>query len=66
MSVRSVEFPDGYQVRITGGQMVSALSAAELVIASNAGASAITVAVTPPEPKRGTSQDARRPGRPIG
>jgi hypothetical protein len=36
ISVPSVEFPDGYQVSVTGGEVVSAPNAAELVIASNA------------------------------
>jgi endoglycosylceramidase len=46
ISVPSVEFPDGYQVSVTGGEVVSAPNAAELVIASN-GASTVTVTVSP-------------------
>ena len=42
---RSVEFPDGYQVSVTGGDVRSAPNAAELVIASN-GASTVTVTVS--------------------
>jgi len=47
IAVPTVEFPDGYQVSVTGGDVVSAPNAAELVIASNAGASAVTVTVSP-------------------
>jgi endoglycosylceramidase len=47
ISVPSVEFPDGYQVTVTGGEVVSAPNAAELVIASNSGASTISVTVSP-------------------
>ncbi|HTZ15002.1 MAG TPA: cellulase family glycosylhydrolase [Mycobacterium sp.] len=47
ISVPSVEFPDGYTVSVTGGEVVSAPNAAELVIASNAGASTISVTVSP-------------------
>ncbi|MFZ0715306.1 cellulase family glycosylhydrolase, partial [Mycobacterium sp.] len=46
ISVPSVEFPDGYQVSVTGGEVVSAPNAAELVIASNSGASTVTVTVS--------------------
>jgi len=46
ISVPSVEFPDGYQVSVTGGEVVSAPNAAELVIASNPGASAVSVTVS--------------------
>ena len=45
IAVPSVEFPDGYQVSVTGGEVVSAPNAAELVIASN-GASTVTVTVS--------------------
>jgi endoglycosylceramidase len=45
IAVPSVEFPDGYQVSVTGGDVVSAPNAAELVIASN-GASTVTVTVS--------------------
>ena len=47
ISVPSVEFPDGYAVSVTGGEVVSAPNAAELVIASNSGASTVSVTVTP-------------------
>jgi endoglycosylceramidase len=47
ISVPSVEFPDGYQVSVTGGEVVSAPHAADLVIASNAGASTVAVTVSP-------------------
>jgi endoglycosylceramidase len=47
IAVPTVEFPDGYQVSVTGGDVVSAPNAAELVIASNTGASAVTVTVSP-------------------
>jgi endoglycosylceramidase len=45
ISMPSVEFPDGYQVSVTGGEVLSASNAAELVIVSN-GASAVSVTVT--------------------
>jgi endoglycosylceramidase len=45
ISVPSVEFPDGYQVSVTGGEVMSAPNAAELVIASS-GASTVTVTVS--------------------
>ena len=47
ISVPAVEFPDGYTVSVTGGEVVSAPDAAELVIASNSGASTISVTVSP-------------------
>jgi endoglycosylceramidase len=43
--IPSGEFPDGYQVSVTGGEVMSAPNAAELVIASN-GASTVTVTVS--------------------
>jgi endoglycosylceramidase len=46
ISVPSVEFPDGYQVSVTGGEVVSAPNADELVIASNSGAITVTVTVS--------------------
>ena len=46
ISVPSVEFPNGYQVSVTGGEVVSLPNAAELVIASNGGASTVTVTVS--------------------
>ncbi|MFY9764541.1 MAG: endoglycoceramidase, partial [Mycobacterium sp.] len=47
ISVPSVEFPDGYQVSVTGGGVVSAPNASDLIIASNAGASTGAVTVGP-------------------
>ncbi|WP_125079610.1 cellulase family glycosylhydrolase [Mycobacterium sp. P7213] len=47
ISVPPSLYPDGYQVTVTGGQVVSAANAPVLVIASNAGAATITVTVTP-------------------
>jgi endoglycosylceramidase len=47
ISVPAVEFPDGDTVSVTGGEVVSAPNAAELVIASNAGATTLTVTVSP-------------------
>jgi endoglycosylceramidase len=47
ISVPSVEFPGGYTVGVTGGEVVSGPNAAELVIASDSGASTISVAVNP-------------------
>jgi endoglycosylceramidase len=46
ISVPAVEFPNGYEVSVVGGQVVSAPDAPELVIASNAGASTVSVVVT--------------------
>ena len=46
ISVPNVEFPGGYQVSVTGGEVVSAPNAAELVIASSPGASAVTITVS--------------------
>ncbi len=45
IAIPSVEFPDGYQVSVTGGEVMSAPNAAELVIASS-GASTVTVTVS--------------------
>jgi endoglycosylceramidase len=47
ISVPSVEFPNGYQVSVTGGEVVSAPNAPELVIASDAGANTVNVVVSP-------------------
>ncbi len=47
ISVPAVEFPNGYQVSVTGGQVVSAPNAPELVIASDDGAGTVNVVVTP-------------------
>jgi endoglycosylceramidase len=46
ISVPAVEFPNGYDVSVVGGHVVSAPDAPELVIASNAGASTVSVVVT--------------------
>ena len=46
IAVPSVQFRDGYTVSVTGGEVVSAPNAAELVIASNSGASTVTVSVS--------------------
>jgi endoglycosylceramidase len=46
ISVPSVEFPNGYDVVVTGGHVVSAPDASELVIASDNGASTVSVVVT--------------------
>jgi endoglycosylceramidase len=47
ISAPTVAFPDGYDVQVTGGYVVSAPDAAELVIASQPGAKTITVVVNP-------------------
>jgi endoglycosylceramidase len=47
ISVPTVEFPNGYQATVTGGQVVSAPNAPVLVIASDDGASTINVVVSP-------------------
>jgi endoglycosylceramidase len=47
ISVPTVEFPDGYTVAVTGGEVVSAPNATELIIESNSGASTITITVSP-------------------
>jgi endoglycosylceramidase len=47
ISVPSVEFPNGYTATVTGGEVVSAPNAAELVIASDSGASTVSVTVSP-------------------
>jgi endoglycosylceramidase len=47
ISVPTVEFPNGYSVIVTGGEVVSAPNATELVIASNTGATAVSVTVSP-------------------
>jgi endoglycosylceramidase len=46
ISVPTVEFPNGYTVAVTGGEVVSAPNAPELVIASDSGASTVSVVVT--------------------
>ncbi|OBI32513.1 hypothetical protein [Mycolicibacter sinensis] len=47
ISVPTVEFPSGYQVTVTGGEVISAPNAPALIIASNAGATAVSVTVSP-------------------
>jgi endoglycosylceramidase len=47
ISVPSVEYPNGYDVVVTGGHVVSAPDAPELVIASDNGASTVSVEVIP-------------------
>jgi endoglycosylceramidase len=47
ISVPSVEFPNGYDVSVTGGHVVSGPDAAQLVIASDPGASTVSVTVSP-------------------
>lgn len=46
ISVPTVEFPSGYQVSVVGGHVVSAPNAPKLVIASDAGATTISVVVS--------------------
>jgi endoglycosylceramidase len=47
ISAPGVEYPNGYQVSVTGGQVVSAPNAPELVIASDSGADTVNVTVSP-------------------
>ncbi len=47
ISVPAVEFPNGYQVSVTGGEVLSAPNAPQLVIASDADANTVNVVVTP-------------------
>ncbi|MCV7385467.1 cellulase family glycosylhydrolase [Mycolicibacter longobardus] len=47
ISVPTSIYPDGYQVEVTGGNVVSAANAPVLVIASDGGANTVTVKVTP-------------------
>lgn len=46
ISTPTVEFPSGYQVTVTGGHVVSAPNAPQLVIASDDGAATVRVVVT--------------------
>lgn len=46
ISTPAVQYPDGYEVVVTGGHVVSAPNDAKLVIASDPGATVITVTVT--------------------
>jgi endoglycosylceramidase len=45
ISVPAIEYPNGYHVDVTGGHVVSAANAPELVIASDPGASSVNVTV---------------------
>ncbi len=47
ISVPAGQYPDGYQVSVTGGEVISAHNASELVIASHSGATTIQVTVSP-------------------
>jgi endoglycosylceramidase len=47
ISTPAVQYPNGYDVTVTGGHIVSAPNSARLVIASDAGATAVRVTVTP-------------------
>lgn len=47
ISIPDIQFPNGYQVSVTGGHVVSAPNASVLVIESNAGAGTISVTVKP-------------------
>ncbi|HET9874921.1 MAG TPA: cellulase family glycosylhydrolase [Mycobacterium sp.] len=47
ISAPAIEFPNGYQVSVTGGEVVSAPNAPELVIASDDGATTVNVTVSP-------------------
>ena len=46
ISVPAIEYPNGYQVDVTGGHVVSAANAPVLVIASDGSASTVNVTVT--------------------
>jgi endoglycosylceramidase len=45
--VPPVEYPGGYQVSVTGGQVVSAPNAPVLAVVANAGAGRVDVVVAP-------------------
>jgi endoglycosylceramidase len=47
ISTPNIEYPNGYQVSVTGGNVISDANAPVLVIGSTAGASTVTVTVTP-------------------
>ncbi len=47
ISVPATEYPSGYQVSVTGGHVVSAPNAPELIIASDGGANTVNVVVSP-------------------
>nr|WP_131809496.1 hypothetical protein [Mycolicibacter sinensis] len=46
IALPKLQFPDGYQVSVVGGHVVSDANAPELVIASDAGATTVNVTVT--------------------
>ena len=58
ISVPAIEFPNGYQVSVTGGQVVSAPNAAVLVIAADDATSTVDVVVTP-------ASSAQQAGSPV-
>jgi endoglycosylceramidase len=47
VSVPPVEYPGGYQVSVTGGQVVSAPNAPVLTVVANAGVQSVDVTVSP-------------------
>ncbi len=47
ISVPPVQYPSGYHVTVTGGQVVSAANAPVLTVVANAGADSVDVTVTP-------------------
>ncbi|OBG04843.1 cellulase family glycosylhydrolase [Mycolicibacter sinensis] len=47
ISIPDIQFPNGYQVSVTGGEVLSDPNAAVLVIGSGAGAGTVSVTVTP-------------------
>jgi len=47
ISVPALQYPDGYQVTVTGGHVISAPNAPVLIITSDSGASTINVVITP-------------------
>jgi endoglycosylceramidase len=47
ISVPTVEFPNGYEVTVTGGHVISVSNAPQLVIASDPGATTVSVVVSP-------------------
>ena len=47
VSVPAIEYPNGYQVSVKGGQVVSAPNAPVLTVVANAEADTVDVVVTP-------------------
>ncbi|HEU4361804.1 MAG TPA: cellulase family glycosylhydrolase, partial [Mycobacterium sp.] len=47
ISVPAIEYPNGYEVVVTGGHVISPADAPVLIIASNAGANTVNVTVSP-------------------